>query len=122
MSESVVAKLFQRPWQLHPPCITGRPSTPEQIIITVLGCSNVTVSKTIQGVYRAVSSYRDKPVYRKDGPGALRPFIFYWERGDGARFKGWWFGSEVGGEQVFQPMLPNGEPICATSCWLENSF
>ncbi|CAK9083921.1 unnamed protein product [Durusdinium trenchii] len=90
----------------------GGPTTADPAI-WVFGCSNATVSKWIEGtytspdesppgIYRLKESNHGKPVYKKQGPpDGMDVFIYYWDSRDGSSFRGWWFGPEVGGEEVW---------------------
>ena len=71
----------------------------------------------IVGKYQETGrSNHAKPVYleEKDPGTPWDVLIYYWDKRDGARYSGWWFGSSVGGNQVWArsgndgPMPPRG--------------
>ena len=70
-----------------------------------VGGENIRGGKT-RGTYR---------YHKEKDPGTpWDVFIYYWDKRDGARYSGWWFGSSVGGNQVWArsgndgPMPPRG--------------
>lgn len=62
------------------------------------------VVKTLVGEYTEVSENCDRKVFKKPaepGKTTVDVWMYYWDERDGAAFKGWWFGNEVGGTQVW---------------------
>jgi len=80
--------------------IVGAPKrTSLNVALLVSGCSDATIRDTIQGKYVPHGLNAGKLVYKKvvqsQGLGVL---IYYW---DGADDRGWWFGTEVGGDMCW---------------------
>mmetsp|Transcript_17639 Transcript_17639/g.40842 ORF Transcript_17639/g.40842 Transcript_17639/m.40842 type:complete len:544 (-) Transcript_17639:98-1729(-) len=59
----------------------------------------------ILGFYDEDGSNHDRPVFKRNdwgGRANLKPvYLFYWDDRNGKEMMGWWFGSEVGGGQVW---------------------
>jgi len=48
------------------------------------------------------SENHQRPVYKKEAaPGTMDVLIYFWDERDGPNFCGWWFGPQVGGDQVW---------------------
>mmetsp|Transcript_65479 Transcript_65479/g.124934 ORF Transcript_65479/g.124934 Transcript_65479/m.124934 type:complete len:662 (-) Transcript_65479:72-2057(-) len=87
--------------------------------LVVSGCANQTISNIVKGTYSPHSSNHGRRVYRKnERDPALNHevLIYFWDDRDGSDLAGWWFGPQVGGDQVwaFHPsrsseMPPTGE-------------
>jgi len=70
--------------------------------ITVTGCQNQTVANIIKGTFSASGANHGKPVYKKDvAAGGVSVLIYFWDERDGPNYSGWWFGPQVGGDQVW---------------------
>jgi len=68
----------------------------------VSGCSNATISAIVKGNYTPYSANHGKVVYRKDEKSkGFEVLIYYWDDRDGPELCGWWFGPNVGGDQVW---------------------
>lgn len=68
--------------------------------LVVEGCKDATVSKIISGHYKPHGSNHGRPIFKKES-GQFVALIYYWDDRDGDRFKGWWFGPQTGGDQVW---------------------
>lgn len=70
--------------------------------LTVSRCQNETISDIIAGVYIPASMNHGKVVYKKqERSRGLDVLIYYWDDRDGPELCGWWFGPNVGGDQVW---------------------
>lgn len=70
--------------------------------ITVAGCAHATVGRIVRGTFTLSSQNHGKPVYKKDTQvNNLDVMLYFWDQRDGASFSGWWFGPQVGGDQVW---------------------
>lgn len=82
-----------------PPSPPGQQAVPRLI---VSGCSAQTVSQIIKGPYIPTGNNHGKPVYKKEAAGQqVQVLIYYWDGRNGDNLSGWWFGPEVGGDQVW---------------------
>ncbi|CAE8616572.1 unnamed protein product, partial [Polarella glacialis] len=62
------------------------------------------VGPIIRGSYTLASENHDRPVYRKDekvGAKGLDVMLYYWDDRDSPDFSGWWFGPQIGGDEVW---------------------
>ncbi|CAK9099295.1 unnamed protein product [Durusdinium trenchii] len=71
--------------------------------ITVQGCAHPVVGAIVNGSFIRNGENHGKPVYKKteqtkDGVDVL---IYFWNDVQNPTFCGWWFGPEVGAEQVW---------------------
>lgn len=74
----------------------------EAVPLTVSPCADQTISEIISGRYNPVSMNHGKVVYKKvQKSGAIDVMIYYWDDRDGPELCGWWFGPNVGGDQVW---------------------
>lgn len=110
VEESSSGAALQHKWPDIAPWAPG-----EIILLQVTGCSNLLVSKVIQGTYKSVGSNQDKPVYEKMGDtiaslGSLRPCIYYSDQGSD---RAWCLGSnvEAGIVWFFNPNLAIENPL-----------
>ncbi|CAE7911230.1 unnamed protein product [Symbiodinium necroappetens] len=81
--------------------------------LTVSGCQNETISAIIAGVYMPDSLNHGKVVYKKrEKSRGLDVLIYFWDERDGPELCGWWFGPNVGGDQVwaYHPSRTAGTP------------
>lgn len=70
--------------------------------LIVKGCSDKAVADRIIGTYLPHGTNHNKVTYKKEKKaGRLDVYIFYWDERDGDDQCGWWFGPEVGGNQVW---------------------
>ncbi|CAJ1332274.1 unnamed protein product, partial [Effrenium voratum] len=79
----------------------------------VSGCQNDTISDIIAGVYVPDTMNHGKVVYKKQEKSrGLDVLIYYWDDRDGPELCGWWFGPNVGGDQVwaYHPSRTAGTP------------
>lgn len=68
------------------------------------------MAETVAGTYVPSSTNHGKAVYRRvDPPSESSVLLYYWDDRDGQEQSGWWFGPEVGGEEVWahNEGLPN---------------
>eukprot|EP00929_Paragymnodinium_shiwhaense_P007367 TRINITY_DN11126_c0_g1_i2.p1 TRINITY_DN11126_c0_g1~~TRINITY_DN11126_c0_g1_i2.p1 ORF type:complete len:2684 (+),score=826.66 TRINITY_DN11126_c0_g1_i2:133-8184(+) len=102
---SAAAAGANRPGAMTP---TSKASAPGGSAATAGGQLRVTggedggMAETIAGVYRITGMNHSKAVYKRVDPASEgKVQLYYWDDRDGADNKGWWFGPEVGGEQVW---------------------
>jgi len=73
-----------------------------QHFLRVGGCGDKTIADIITGDYHPYSSNHGKPVYKKEATTrTIEVLIYFWDDRDGPELCGWWFGPNVGGEQVW---------------------
>lgn len=89
----------------RPARASAAPSDPpprSAVPLVVSGCTNATISAIVKGNYTPYSQNHGKVVYRKDEKSkGFEVLIYYWDDRDGAELCGWWFGPNVGGDQVW---------------------
>jgi len=57
---------------------------------------------TVGGTYAVCGENHGRAVYRRTAPrDELEVMLYFWDEGDGPDQQGWWFGPEVGGDQVW---------------------
>merc|ERR1719277_2592859 len=57
---------------------------------------------TLAGTYLPASTNHQRVVFRRSEPAdGQRVLLYYWDERDGEANRGWWFGPEVGGEEVW---------------------
>jgi len=81
--------------------------------LLVSGCKNETISDIIAGDYLPDNVNHGKVVYKKSEKSrGLDVLIYYWDDRDGPELCGWWFGPNVGGDQVwaYHPSRTAGTP------------
>lgn len=66
--------------------------------IEVTGCANDKVAATIRGSFALFGENHARPTFRR---GSQDIFLYFWDERDGDAFCGWWFGPQVGGDQVW---------------------
>ncbi|CAE7228269.1 KIFBP [Symbiodinium sp. CCMP2592] len=94
----------------------GRGREEDEVVappLTVSGCQNETISAIIAGVYMPDSLNHGKVVYKKrEKSRGLDVLIYFWDERDGPELCGWWFGPNVGGDQVwaYHPSRTAGTP------------
>eukprot|EP00927_Polykrikos_kofoidii_P062732 TRINITY_DN5753_c0_g1_i4.p1 TRINITY_DN5753_c0_g1~~TRINITY_DN5753_c0_g1_i4.p1 ORF type:complete len:1625 (-),score=489.66 TRINITY_DN5753_c0_g1_i4:385-5259(-) len=72
------------------------------VALQVGGCRNKTISDIIAGTYFPLTKNHGKVVYKKEGKSrGLDVLIYFWDERDGPELGGWWFGPNVGGDQVW---------------------
>lgn len=60
------------------------------------------MADTIAGTYQPSSTNHGRGVYRRVEPQSdSRVLLYYWDDRDGEENRGWWFGPDVGGEEVW---------------------
>lgn len=60
------------------------------------------IGRIVRGSFSVDSENHAKPVYKKDSQvNGLDVMIYFWDERDGASQAGWWFGPEVGGNEVW---------------------
>eukprot|EP00746_Dinoflagellata_sp_MGD_P166820 gnl/MRDRNA2_/MRDRNA2_96984_c0_seq1.p1 gnl/MRDRNA2_/MRDRNA2_96984_c0~~gnl/MRDRNA2_/MRDRNA2_96984_c0_seq1.p1 ORF type:complete len:916 (+),score=241.58 gnl/MRDRNA2_/MRDRNA2_96984_c0_seq1:87-2834(+) len=80
-----------------------RPEEPE-VSLDVSACSDPAVSQIVQGKYTRSGENHGKPIFKKTEKSIGAPdgvLIYFWDTRDGRQNAGWWFGPQVGGEQVW---------------------
>eukprot|EP00928_Gymnodinium_smaydae_P087302 TRINITY_DN71581_c0_g1_i1.p1 TRINITY_DN71581_c0_g1~~TRINITY_DN71581_c0_g1_i1.p1 ORF type:complete len:2009 (+),score=514.05 TRINITY_DN71581_c0_g1_i1:70-6027(+) len=67
--------------------------------------------RTLVGNYAEQGTNHGRNVYKKSQPirghEDVEVFLYYWDDRDGDAFRGWWFGSQVGGAQVWSRSRAN---------------
>merc|ERR1719149_337996 len=80
----------------------SEPPPRNAVPLTVSACSNATITAIIMGNYTPYTQNHGKVVYRKDEKSkGFEVLIYYWDDRDGPDQCGWWFGPNVGGDQVW---------------------
>merc|ERR1719168_567500 len=60
------------------------------------------MAETIAGTYVPSSTNHNRAVYKRIEPVTdSKVLLYYWDDRDGEEQSGWWFGPEVGGEEVW---------------------
>ena len=70
--------------------------------VQVSGCRDDVVGPIIRGSYTLQERNHDRPVFRKDekfGKGDV--MLYFWEDKESPDFSGWWFGTLIGGDEVW---------------------
>eukprot|EP00927_Polykrikos_kofoidii_P010886 TRINITY_DN14595_c0_g1_i2.p1 TRINITY_DN14595_c0_g1~~TRINITY_DN14595_c0_g1_i2.p1 ORF type:complete len:2124 (+),score=411.43 TRINITY_DN14595_c0_g1_i2:108-6374(+) len=94
----------------------GKPSVGKLLpgSLVVSGGWDAGMADTIAGTYMPSSTNHGRGVYRRvDPPQETKVLLYYWDERDGEENRGWWFGPEVGGEEVWAHnpgMLGNALP------------
>eukprot|EP00930_Biecheleria_cincta_P025238 TRINITY_DN17987_c0_g1_i2.p1 TRINITY_DN17987_c0_g1~~TRINITY_DN17987_c0_g1_i2.p1 ORF type:complete len:1018 (+),score=328.89 TRINITY_DN17987_c0_g1_i2:57-3110(+) len=81
--------------------------------LMVSGCQNETISDIIAGTYLPDSVNHGKVVYKKSEKSrGLDVLIYFWDDRDGPELCGWWFGPNIGGDQVwaYHPSMTASTP------------
>eukprot|EP00928_Gymnodinium_smaydae_P052576 TRINITY_DN3656_c1_g7_i1.p1 TRINITY_DN3656_c1_g7~~TRINITY_DN3656_c1_g7_i1.p1 ORF type:complete len:1385 (-),score=333.21 TRINITY_DN3656_c1_g7_i1:71-4147(-) len=92
--------------QSAPPPPPDAPAKPAprlpDALLQVTGCGDKTIGERIMGEYAAHSTNHGKLVFKKvKRCKGHDVFIYFWDERDGPDQCGWWFGPEVGGNQVW---------------------
>lgn len=75
----------------------------------VVGCTNISTGKIIEGAYFPFTTNHGKTVYKKgEQVNGISVYVYFWDHRDGPTFCGWWFGPKVGGDEVW---AYNGEDV-----------
>jgi len=113
------ALLWQPETQNLPPApaeAQGMPPAPARVIAG--GCSNMAVSHLVEGAFVLVSNNHGRPVYRKEQQAECGDIVLYfWDDRDGPNFCGWYFGREVGGDQVIAHHMDRESPLPPSAGW-----
>jgi len=71
----------------------------------VSGCKDEVVGPIIRGSYTLQEKNHERPVFKKDekvGPKAqTEVMLYFWEDQESPDFSGWWFGPQIGGDEVW---------------------
>ncbi|CAJ1341545.1 unnamed protein product, partial [Effrenium voratum] len=101
------AQQAQRPHQAGPvqasQASQASPATgklPGLKVSTTEACTIVGISILV-GDYVDVGANHGRRYYERIGTGADKVFLYFWDKRDGVDQSGWWFGSELGGLQVW---------------------
>lgn len=70
---------------------------PDSLVVD--GCGEDELAPVLNGYYMLTASNHKKPVYRKQSD-RMTVMIYFWDDRDGPDVNGWWFGPEVGGDEV----------------------
>eukprot|EP00930_Biecheleria_cincta_P057525 TRINITY_DN4344_c1_g1_i2.p1 TRINITY_DN4344_c1_g1~~TRINITY_DN4344_c1_g1_i2.p1 ORF type:complete len:2150 (+),score=554.56 TRINITY_DN4344_c1_g1_i2:469-6450(+) len=73
----------------------------KRIVLQVQGGWDRGMADTVAGRYVIHSTNHGKNVYRRAVPDDTMVLLYYWDDRDGEESSGWWFGPEVGGEEVW---------------------
>ncbi|CAK8992361.1 unnamed protein product [Durusdinium trenchii] len=105
----------------------GRPNakvetTPSSFdALQIVGCKDDVVGPIIRGSYTLQEKNHDRPVFRKDekvgSKGTTDVLLYFWDDKESPDFSGWWFGPQIGGDEVwaFHPDTTAKSP--PTSGW-----
>lgn len=86
--------------------------------MTVAGCQNATVGSIVCGRFALEGENHGKPTYKRDMQvSGMNVMIYYWDDRDGAKFRGWWFGPKVGGDQVWAYHSSGDSTLPPNSGW-----
>ena len=89
--------------------------------LIVKGGKDEGIAETIAGTYVPSSTNHGRGVYRRTLPkseGTSKVLMYYWDNRDGEENSGWWFGPEVGGEEVWAHHPGNSDSkLPPTSGW-----
>jgi len=80
------------------------PPRPPPGALVVSGGWDKGMADTLAGTFMPSSNNHGRGVYRRVDPeseGSSRVLLYYWDERDGEEQRGWWFGPEVGGEEVW---------------------
>mmetsp|Transcript_33066 Transcript_33066/g.53190 ORF Transcript_33066/g.53190 Transcript_33066/m.53190 type:complete len:982 (+) Transcript_33066:82-3027(+) len=84
----------------------------------VSGCTDATVGKQVNGSFSRVGMNHGRPTYKKseqvDGADVM---VYYWDARDGQAVNGWWFGTSVGGDQVWAFHTKSSSQTPPTAGW-----
>eukprot|EP00439_Symbiodinium_sp_Y106_P005187 s1142_g1.t1 len=73
--------------------------------LSVSGCKDEVVGPIIRGSYTLQEKNHERPVFKKDekvGPKAqTEVMLYFWEDQESPDFSGWWFGPQIGGDEVW---------------------
>jgi len=90
------------------PGLTGKaagpkpPSRPPPGALIVSGGWDEGMAETLGGTFVPAGMNHNRAVYRRVEPQSqARVQLYYWDDRDGEEERGWWFGPEVGGEEVW---------------------
>jgi len=86
------------------PLVADGRSSIDDMVLEVVGCSSTTIAETVIGCYERIGENHGRPLFQRVGwaPGApTGVLIYYWDDRDGQSMSGWWFGPEIGGDQVW---------------------
>ena len=73
--------------------------------------------KELCGEYVPKGINHGKPFYEKTIQDAETCFLYYWDCRDGAANEGWWFGIELGGNEVFSHNDNGSTPFPPAKGW-----
>lgn len=86
----------------------------DEIPLIVSSCQDDTISDILQGTFKQTSTNHGRPVYKKqEKVKGLDVLIYFWDERDGDDLEGWWFGPNVGGNQVwaYHPSTGSTPPV-----------
>jgi len=73
---------------------------------------------TLAGSYLPTNQNHNRAVYKRVDPPEDQVLLYYWDERDGEEQKGWWFGPEVGGEEVWaHNNASDGTPLPPSRGW-----
>merc|ERR1712032_803975 len=84
--------------------------------LSVSGCQNANINGIIRGTFSLSGENHGRPLYTKDiKTKGLNVMIYFWDDRDGPGFGGWWFGPQVGGNEVwaYHPGKDSASPPAA---------
>lgn len=97
-----------------------RASTGSFDSLQINGCKDDVVGPIIRGSYTLEEKNHDRPVFRKDetvGSKALDVMLYFWEDKESPDFSGWWFGPQIGGDEVWAFHPDTSAKTPPTSGW-----
>jgi hypothetical protein len=69
--------------------------------LIVKGGDDKDMGNTLAGTYIQCRMNHEKPVFKRQDSSEEEVLLYYWDDRDGQEQSGWWFGPEVGGEEVW---------------------
>eukprot|EP00434_Breviolum_minutum_P001611 symbB.v1.2.001422.t1/scaffold34.1/size402451/3 len=102
------------------PAPAVRASTGSFDSLQINGCKDDVVGPIIRGSYTLEEKNHDRPVFRKDetvGSKALDVMLYFWEDKESPDFSGWWFGPQIGGDEVWAFHPDTSAKTPPTSGW-----
>eukprot|EP00746_Dinoflagellata_sp_MGD_P125903 gnl/MRDRNA2_/MRDRNA2_60792_c0_seq2.p1 gnl/MRDRNA2_/MRDRNA2_60792_c0~~gnl/MRDRNA2_/MRDRNA2_60792_c0_seq2.p1 ORF type:complete len:1843 (+),score=571.54 gnl/MRDRNA2_/MRDRNA2_60792_c0_seq2:92-5620(+) len=87
----------------------------EKVTVSSKNPAERTKLATILGDYTVFGTNHGQQVFKKTSPVPGRPnvfaYLYYWDARDGQPMSGWWFGDQVGGNEVWaHNLLPKAPP------------
>eukprot|EP00406_Dinophysis_acuminata_P015791 CAMPEP_0179334184 /NCGR_PEP_ID=MMETSP0797-20121207/65798_1 /TAXON_ID=47934 /ORGANISM="Dinophysis acuminata, Strain DAEP01" /LENGTH=121 /DNA_ID=CAMNT_0021047435 /DNA_START=90 /DNA_END=451 /DNA_ORIENTATION=- len=76
------------------------PQAPQGLAVS--GCQHASINGMIRGNFLLSGANHGRPTYAKtETVNGVSVMIYFWDDRDGPNFGGWWFGPQVGGNEVW---------------------